>query len=292
MSISAGAQCMQCFLERNMEPAWKLGDEKQATVLMKALCKLFNDAPEGVSAPWYAPETAKLLHEIYGLDLDRFKEEKEESNAFVLARMDAIRQSVQTASDPVYAALQHAILGNYIDFSALRGEVSFEDLDKMLQSAHQMELDEAAYHSFCQDLKKGKKLLYITDNAGEIGFDRICAEELHRQFPHLQITFLVRGGPANNDAMRADAQQMGITFPVIDNGNSIPGTQLDQLSQEAKKAVEEADVILSKGQGNVETLWGCGYNIYYAFLVKCPRFIKLFDKPKLTPMLLRERKSK
>jgi uncharacterized protein with ATP-grasp and redox domains len=275
-----------------MELAWKLGDEKQATVLMKALCKLFNDAPEGVSAPWYAPETAKLLHEIYGLDLDRFKEEKEESNAFVLARMDAIRQSVQTASDPVYAALQHAILGNYIDFSALRGEVSFEDLDRMLQSAHQMALDEAAYHSFCQDLKKGKKLLYITDNAGEIGFDRICAEELQRQFPHLQITFLVRGGPANNDAMRADAQQMGITFPVIDNGNSIPGTQLDQLSQEAKKAVEEADVILSKGQGNVETLWGCGYNIYYAFLVKCPRFIKLFDKPKLTPMLLRERKSK
>lgn len=292
MSISAGAQCMQCFLERNMELAWKLGDENQATQLMKALCKLFTEAPAGVSAPWYAPETAKLLHEIYGLDLDRFKEEKEESNAFVLARMDAIRQSVQTASDPVYAALQHAILGNYIDFSALRGEVSFEDLDRMLQSAHQMELDKETYIRFCQDLKKGKKLLYITDNAGEIGFDRICAEELHRQFPHLQITFLVRGGPANNDAMRTDAQQMGITFPVIDNGNSIPGTQLDQLSQEAKLAMDEADVIISKGQGNVETLWGCGYNIYYAFLVKCPRFIKLFDKPKLTPMLLRERKSK
>ena len=291
MSISAGAQCMQCFLERNMELAWKLGDENQATQLMKALCKLFTEAPAGVSAPWYAPETAKLLHEIYGLDLDRFKEEKEESNAFVLARMDAIRQSVQTASDPVYAALQHAILGNYIDFSALRGEVSFEDLDRMLQSAHQMELDKETYIRFCEDLKNGKKLLYITDNAGEIGFDRICAEELHRQFPHLQITFLVRGGPANNDAMRTDAQQMGITFPVIDNGNSIPGTQLDQLSQEAKLAMDEADVIISKGQGNVETLWGCGYNIYYAFLVKCPRFIKLFDKPKLTPMLLRERKN-
>ena len=292
MSISAGAQCMQCFLERNMELAWKLGDEDQATVLMKALCKLFNEAPAGVSAPWYAPETAKLLHEIYGLDLDRFKEEKEESNAFVLARMDAIRQSVQTASDPVYAALQHAILGNYIDFSALRGEVSFEDLDQMLHSAHDMDLDKDAYQDFCEDLKNGKKLLYITDNAGEIGFDRICAEQLHRQFPHLQITFLVRGGPANNDAMRSDAEQMGITFPIIGNGNSIPGTQLDQLSQEAQQAMEEADVIISKGQGNVETLWGCGYNIYYAFLVKCPRFIKLFDKPKLTPMLLRERKSK
>ena len=288
MSISAGAQCMQCFLERTMDLAWRLGDEAQATQLMKALCKLFTEAPVGVSAPWYAPETARLLHEIYGLDLDRFKEEKEESNAFVLARMDAIRQSVQSAADPVYAGLQHAVLGNYIDFSALRGEVSFDDLDQMLQSAHQMELDRDAYQDLRDDLSRGKNLLYITDNAGEIGFDRICAEVLHQHYPHLQITFLVRGGPANNDAMRSDAVQMGISFPIIDNGNCIPGTQLDQLSQAAKTAIDEADVIISKGQANVETLWGCGYNIYYAFLVKCPRFIKLFDKPKLTPMLLRE----
>ena len=79
---------------------------------------------------------------------------------------------------------------------------------------------------------------------------------------------------------------------LIDNGNLIPGTQLDELGVEAKQALHEADVILAKGMANVETMLGCGYNIYYAFLVKCPRFIKLFDKPKLTPMLLRERKSK
>lgn len=53
---------------------------------------------------------------------------------------------------------------------------------------------------------------------------------------------------------------------------------------------EEADVILSKGQGNVETLYGCGYNIYYAFLIKCQLFVKMFGLPKLTPMLLKERK--
>ena len=291
MSISAGAQCMQCFLERNMELAWKLGDEGQATQLMKALCKLFLDAPEGVSAPWYAPETARLLHEIYGLDLDRFKDEKIRSNAFVLARMDDIRQSVRSATDPVYAGLQHAILGNYIDFSALRGEVSFEQLDDMLHSAHSMQLSKDVYETFCRQLENGRKLLYITDNAGEIGFDRIFAEEIQAKYPHLQITFLVRGGPANNDAMLEDALEVGIPFPVIGNGNCIPGTQIDQLANQAKLAMDEADVIISKGQGNVETLWGCGYNIYYAFLVKCQRFMDLFDKPKLTPMFLRERKN-
>lgn len=273
-----------------MELARKLGSEEQATLFFKELCKLFLDAPQGVSAPWYAPATARLLHEIYGLDLDRFKEEKRESNAFVLARMDQIRQSVESAEDPLYAGLQHAILGNYIDFSALRGEVSFEKLDEMLHDARKMELDRVAYEALCRDLAKGNRLLYITDNAGEIGFDRIFAEQISKEYPHLQITFLVRGGPANNDALISDAAEIGVPFPVIGNGNCIPGTQLDQLSREAKAAMDAADVIISKGQGNVETLWGCGYPIYYAFLIKCQRFVTLFEKPKLTPMLLREGK--
>ena len=289
MSLAAGAQCMQCYLERNMQLAYQLGDEKQATVFMKALMKMLLEAPEGVSAPWFYPQVTRVLREIYGLDPDRYKQEKADSNAFVMARLDQIRSSVQSAADPLFAGLQHAILGNYIDFAGLRGEVSFDALDDMLRSAHDMELDMANYAAFREDLSKGKKLLYITDNAGEIGFDRIFAEEIQKEFPHLQILFLVRGGPAANDAREEDAQAVGLPFPVINNGNSIPGTHIPALSVEAKAAMDEADVILSKGQGNVETMFGCGYNVYYAFLVKCPRFVKLFQKPKLTPMLLREK---
>ena len=78
-------------------------------------------------------------------------------------------------------------------------------------------------------------------------------------------------------------------FTVFDNGNLVSGTQLDMLGPEAKAAMDAADVIISKGQGNAETLLDCGYNIYYAFLVKCPRFEVLFSKEKLTPMLVKER---
>jgi uncharacterized protein with ATP-grasp and redox domains len=61
------------------------------------------------------------------------------------------------------------------------------------------------------------------------------------------------------------------------------------MSRESKAALDGADVIIAKGQGNVETMLGCGYNVYYAFLVKCARFIDRFQKPKLTPMLMKER---
>ena len=134
--------------------------------------------------------------------------------------------------------------------------------------------------------------MYITDNAGEIGFDRVLAEEIAKKYPALDITFMVRGGIISNDATRADAEAVGITHPVIDSGVAIGGTAISRCSEEAQAAMAGADVILAKGMGNTESMYGCGYNVYYAFLVKCIRFIQFFNKPKMTPMLVREKDKK
>ncbi len=282
------SECMVCHLQRNVQLAQKMGDEKTATAFAKELMKLYLSAPEDVSSPHFAMGTEALLSRFYGLEGDRYKEEKEISNRFVLERLDTLRERVDAQADPLLAALQFAILGNYIDFSALRGNVSFEKLDEMLESALEMELDRQILEDLRGELQSAKRVLYVTDNAGEIGFDRICAETIARLYPQLQITFCVRGGNAMNDATRCDAEAVGIPYPIIDNGTCIPGTDLAAANEETKRAFREADVILSKGMGNVETLFGCGYNVYYAFLVKCSRFVQRFGKPLLTPMLIRE----
>lgn len=283
------AQCYICHFKRNVERALSLGSEETATAFAKELMALYLSAPADVSSPWFGPGVAALFDKYYHVGRDRYRKEKEDSNRYVMERLSQIRSRVENAEDPVYAGLQNAILGNYIDFAALQEQVSFEKLDNMLLQAEEINLDKAVYRQLCAELENGKELLYLTDNAGEIGFDRIFAEQIQKKYPHLTITFCVRGGPAQNDATREDAQAVGIPFPVIDNGNTVAGTQLDQLSEEARQAMERADVILSKGQGNAETLLGCGYNIYYAFMVKCQRFIDLFQKEKLTPMLVREK---
>ena len=290
MSIAIDTGCIQCFLNRNLEVARKLGIEEQAMVFARGLMKAYLDAPEGVGSPWFGPVAADLLHEIYGVPIDRFKEEKQASNRFVLERMDQIRQKVEAAADPVFAGLQFSILGNYLDFGALQGQVRFEKLEEMLDKGLEMELDADSYASLCRDLEKGKMLLYLTDNAGEIGFDRIFAEQIAKKYPHLEITFCVRGDIAQNDATREDAAAVGIPFPVIDNGNRVAGTQLDLLSEEAETALKTADVVIAKGMGNAETMYGCGYNVYYAFLIKCQRFVAEFGQPMFTPMLVKERK--
>ena len=289
MEMTFNVDCLLCHMKKHLSEACTLGDDQTNMAFARELMELYSRMPEGACAPWLAPHTAQLMNRYYGVELDRYALEKKQSNTFVLERKDQIRQKVASAPDRVFAALQFAILGNYIDYSALHGEVSFEKLEEMLASALEMELDRECYVNFCADLAKGGKLLYITDNAGEIVFDQILAEEITRQYPQVEITFCLRGGPANNDATREDAQQIGLPFPVIDNGNLVPGTQLDQLGQEAKEALGNANIILAKGQGNAETMMGCGLNVYYAFLIKCPRFMRRFQKEKLSPMFAKER---
>ena len=288
MSLSIDSQCLLCHMERNIQLVRPLGTEEQTMAFARDLMRMYLEAPADVSSPWFNPQVAELLHRHYGLPLDRFRQEKAESNRFVLERMEDIRSRIARADDPVLAGLQFAILGNYLDFSALRGQVSFDKLSDMLDEARNMKPDEGVYRTFRRQLGEGKKLLYLTDNAGEIGFDRLFAEEIAKAHPQLEITFCVRGDIAINDATRADAEAVGIPFRVIDNGNNIPGTQLDRLGEEARQALAESDVILAKGMANVETMAGCGYNVYYAFLVKCQRFVDRYHKPLLTPMLVRE----
>lgn len=287
MAIKINTICLQCLINKHLETAREL-DETKANAFAKELMEVLQNALENSSSAVAGAKINGLYQKHFGLEQDRFVQEKIDSNVFVKNRLPQIKALVEQQIDPVFAGLQFAILGNYLDFSALRGQVSFEKLDDMLNEALQMQLDMDVYESLCRDLSGAKTLLYITDNAGEIGFDRILAEQLHKKYPHMQITFCVRGLPAHNDATRQDAEFMEIPFQIIDTGNDIGGVDIPSLSAKAKNALETADVVLAKGMGNTESMFGCGYNVYYAFLVKCPRFVEYFRKPMMTPMLWKE----
>lgn len=291
MSIPLNSLCIECHLRKRLPLARQLGGDELATAYAKRILKAIADAPAEMDSTWLGSVSDSYMQEMFGLDPDRMKAEKEFSNRFVLDRLEKIASRIDAAEDPVYAALQFSVLGNYLDFSALQGEVSFDALETMLDSALDLDLNKAFYKQFCADIESGKKFLYLTDNAGEIVFDRLLAERLQKKYPHLEITFCVRGSAVSNDATREDAQVAGIRFPLIDNGTAIGGTVLRFVSQELKDAMASADVILAKGMGNTESLFGCGYNVYYAFLVKCERFIQVFDKPKLTPMFIRDKQT-
>lgn len=288
MSISINVDCLQCLIGKHLANAREFDDEKTAMAFSKAMLSILANADPEDNSSVLGARINKLYTEYFGLPQDRFLSEKDASNRFVMERMEMLRQRVRQASDPVLTGLQYAILGNYIDFSALGKNVSFDTLEAMLETPDRFAFEGNAYEEFCRDLENAKKMLYVTDNAGELGFDWVLAEELVRRYPNLQITFCVRGFPAHNDATRTDYEYMGIPFPVIDSGSDIGGTDLKYVNRQTRDAIENADLVLAKGMGNTETLWGCGYRIYYAFLVKCKRFQQVFGKPHMTPMFVQE----
>ncbi len=289
MSVPMNSICFECQLRKKLALARSLGTDEKATAFAREMMQALLAAPEDMDSTQFGAIAEELLRQHYPVGPDRLKEEKEFSNRFALARLEKAEKAVENAEDPLYAALQYATMANYIDFSALQGEVDFDRLDGLLDRAVQLPLDKTAYTRFCGQLQAGKRLLYLTDNAGEIAFDNLLAQQLQKRFPHLEITFCVRGKPAFNDALLEDARAVGITLPVVDNGTGIGGTVIGTLPPETRRLFDSADVILAKGMGNVESLYGCGYNIYYAFLIKCDRLIQVFGKEKLTPMFLPER---
>ena len=183
-----------------------------------------------------------------------------------------------------------AMTGNYIDFGT-PSNVNEEKFDELVENAKNIKLDETAYRNLKNDLYHAKKLVVLTDNCGEIVFDKIMIKILKTFYPSLEITAIVRGLPALNDATMDDARQIGLTdlINVIGNGTDIAGTVFDQISKEAQTALKEADVVISKGLGNFETLNGCNLNVYYLFMCKCKMFAEKFQKNLFEGILINDR---
>ena len=171
MPIPMNSICAQCLMKRHVDAARPLGDDATATKFAKGLMEAFLSLPEGADSCQIGPAVTKLYADLYGLEGDRYLEEKVASNAFAMERLPKIYAQVEKAKDPSYAALQLSILGNYLDFAALAGKVRFEDLEKMLEQAENYDLSGPHYDRFLQELKTAKSFVLITDNAGEVVFD-------------------------------------------------------------------------------------------------------------------------
>lgn len=287
-----GYACMECILKRYTKVAQKHEDEQKGIAYVKEILRVLADAPEGVAIPFLTPAFAEITEKYYGSDGADYEKAKRVSNEIMLRLLPELREQVLAAGDPLQTALALAQIANYIDFTALYGKVDFDRLRELFRQTDRYLPEQREYRQFCDDLKNAGRLIYICDNAGEIVADRLAAEQITKRFPRVSLTFAVRGLPAVNDALREDAAMAGLEQfgRIVDNGSGISGTQFGYLGAEMAEALSEADVILAKGQGNFETMLGCGYNVYYSFLCKCERFTEFFGVEPLTGMFINERR--
>lgn len=280
--------CVSCMLNSriNQFPA-DAPEEKKVEYMTRVLKELgeMKDAHGPVLA---TRNIVKLQAELFGKKQD-YSELKSKFNQFVMEKVPFLKSEIEKAEDSFKRAIQYGIVGNYIDFAVME-HVDENQLEQLFIEASEYVLDEAVYHAMKQDVCNAKKIVYLLDNCGEIVIDKLNLELIKSMNPQAEITAIVRGEEAMNDATMEDAEQVGLTevVEVIGNGSDILGTCLKYISEEARTVIEEADVVLSKGQGNFETLQGCDMNIYYIFLCKCEMIAEMFGVPKFSPMLVKE----
>lgn len=286
------AACMACYVRRQEEKIRECPDESLRAAYMRRVMETILAFDPDRTSPVLAGEIAEIYAEMFGEGAD-YTETKHKYNQMVLDIRGDIADRIADAGDPLAEAMKYARAGNYIDFAAFK-EVSRDTLFALIDAVKDEELPWPVYDRFCRDLEKAKKLVYLTDNCGEIVLDTLVIEELQRRYPQLSITAVVRGAPIYNDATMEDAEEAGLTalVPVIDNGCAVAGTPLEVIGEAAKAELMSADVLLAKGQGNFESMSGCGLNAYYLFLCKCDWFCRHFNCPQNTGMFMRERDGK
>jgi hypothetical protein len=215
-------------------------------------------------APVIGQRIHRRLRQIVGVD-DPYRPAKDHQNRMALAMLPDLRNRIESAADPLDMAMRVAIAGNVIDLG-VPGSVTEESIRISIEKCLSEPLvgDPARFWAAA---RAAKKILYITDNAGEIVFDRLLIEKLGPS----RVTAAVRGGPAINDATMADAITAGLSeiTEVIDNGSDAPGTLLSECGPEFCRRFSAADLIISKGQGNFETLSDEPGNIFFLFKAKC-----------------------
>lgn len=287
--MNTHADCIACVINKANDLADKYFEDKHKKyVFLNKVLREIAEISYERTAPFLVAKVMRILKEETGIT-DFYIEEKKLFNKELLSMENKIGDILDNSNDRFITALKIALAGNIVDFGAF-DEISFDLVQDIIYKTLSKDFDNKLYMKLKNDLAKGKKLLYIGDNTGEIVFDKIFIKEIKKEFNDIEIYFAVRGKPVLNDVTEEDAYYVGLDkyAEIISNGTDLPGTDLLEVSDKFKKVFNQSDIIISKGQGNFESLPGCGSNIYYMFLCKCNLLMKQLNSEKLSHIFIHE----
>lgn len=289
LRMGRNRNCYQCVLKGFLKHLAHLDQNVQDEFVARFEDAYENLADESASPALYYEARKILWDYIPNTDAERYEPIKKMFNDAVLAIEDSLQKRVDQSDSPLELAIKTARAGNYLDVGCVK-DIQHEKLLELIDQATTDQLDPQTFAHFTTELSNASSMVYLTDNAGEAVLDKILIRTLKRLYPAVELTVIVRGGLAQSDITMEDAEYIGLTKEahVISSGVAIPGTALPYLSAEARSYIDKADLILAKGQGNFESLCGCGLNIYYVFLCKCPEFTRMFQLPQFSGCFLRE----
>lgn len=254
--------CLPCFVKQALN-AGRIAtkDEEKIKELIDHVGCMLKDIPMDNTPPQTGELVYRKIREITGVS-DPYKNIKQASINMVLGMYPDLKQIVNKSDNRMLTAIRLAIVGNIIDFGVNKSFNLKEDMQKILKQ------DFAIFHfnEFLDQLNAAQSILYLGDNAGESVFDKLLIEELGKP-----VTYVVRESPVINDVTFTDAINSGLdqVAKIISSGCSAPGTILNCCNDNFMEKFKNADMIISKGQGNYEGLSAVNRSVFFLLKAKC-----------------------
>lgn len=271
--------CIPCFYRQALEAARLTGaDEIVQKKIINELSQSIPNFPLKESPPEMGKIIYALIRKIIGVK-DPFKEIKENSNKMALSLYPELKQEISNSEDRLFTAIKLSIAGNVIDYGVKNSLNVEEEINKIFNKDCKSDYENNKivfrYQEFREILSKVNHVIYLADNAGEVVFDRLLIEELIEELGK-QVIYVVREKPVINDALMEDAIFCGINkvAKVISSGSDVPETILKYCFPEFIELYQKAELIISKGQGNYESLSEEDKSVFFLFKVKCPVIAK------------------
>ena len=254
--------CFSCMVQQALGASWEAGaDEPQQFEVMRRVLAMLQAADLSLSPSELSRTTNAIVREVTGT-ADPYANYKEASTRLALEMYPRLKELVTQSADPLEAALRLSIAGNIIDVVHTR----HHDLEAAVERALTYPLPGSGMASFRAALARAGGVLYLSDNAGETVFDRLLIEQMGKP-----VIYAVKGSPILNDATAGDALAAGLgqAATLVSTGSDSPGTVLRTCSQEFREIFASADLVISKGQSNYETVSSGDGRVFFLLQVKC-----------------------
>ncbi|MHA1859852.1 MAG: damage-control phosphatase ARMT1 family protein [Candidatus Asgardarchaeia archaeon] len=262
--MKASIECVPCTLRQLMEYS------KEATDDLKVQEKVLREfMKELLKVDWemetfdMAYLSKRILEKVTGV-YDPFKRKKREFNRRALELIPKVREKIVMSDDKLEAAIRLAVAGNVIDLAPGKDF----NVERTVDEVMNVEFKVYHYDELKDDIERARKVIYLCDNTGEIVFDKVVISMLRDMGK--EVICYVRNIPIINDATVEDALEVGLDeVAEIRSADLTNDTEEGKRLDDLKSVLKDAEVVISKGQGNFEMLYGVEGNIYFLFRVKC-----------------------
>ncbi len=256
-------ECLPCMMQQALRAGrMATDDDIKVKKILDEVGALIKDIPMDSTPAESGALVYGKIREITGV-IDPYKKIKEASIKEAQSLYPELKKAVTDSDNPLLTAIRIAIAGNVIDFGMSKKFSLVEDVQKILKQDFAIK----DFDDFETQLKNARSVLYLGDNAGESVFDKILIEELGKP-----VTYVVREIPVINDVVYQDAIDSGLdeVAEIISSGTTAPGTILDLCTDDFVEIFNQADMVISKGQGNYEGLSNVDRSVFFLLKAKCP----------------------